>query len=931
MSINWTTLSGSLGTIQERTRQEINLVATSTSGTVTYSLQAGSLPAGLRLENGKIKGTAFEVRNTKTSRFVIRAQDNEDKKDRTFSITVEGADAPIWITREGILPVGPNSTFFVLDNDKVDFRLEAIDPDIPAGDELEYYIPFNGGELPPGLSLSSDGRISGFTDPIFAIEYGIFSGNFDEQLFDSAPYDLGTRPINGYDSFTFDEQSFDYFDISNFPRRQSRYYQFVVAISDGLNETRRSFQIYIVNEDYLKADNTIMQVGTGIFRADNTNIRNPIWITEADLGSKRANNYVTLFLEVYDPPTLPGTISYRLETVNPEMNGVIIDRVVDQDEYIDIEITPNIKGEYSIPRRTQKLAIADLFNYIDSTLGTYTITLVENIGTNRYRLHIDPMATQRFSIGTEIIIGGPSEVPPGLEIDTIVGEMVGSIPYQPRITKEYKFTVTAIANNLDNQARASTPRTFSIKILGEIESGIAWISDAKLGSITPNKNSQLFIEAISKLRGGTVLFGLESGTLPPGLRLLPSGEIIGKVNQFGSNSIAGLSRFYNKYITVDNVTGTFEEGDIITGTDSSSTIIIKVDSNKIYYKSLPGQSAPTFVVGDEITDNVVGPEILKTASIATIGKDYSYTYDAGTTTFDKKYTFVIRAKDVFNYAESSKTFQIEIASEADSIYANLFVKAFQKKSKRNTWYGFISDGSVFDPVKIYRYGDPAFGVQNEIKMLLYAGIESLEAEKYVQAMSRNHYRKRLRFGKVRSAVAKDPITQQVIYEVVYVDIIDNLQKNETSISTTVNLPNVINSKVLVNSTSITIDSDIPFISDSDHQRIFPNSIKNMRKRLKDITVAEGNSNIRSADRDRTYLPLWMRSIQEASFVETGFVSALPLCYVKPGYANDIILNIKNSGFDFKILDFEVDRYLIDAIDGVLEDKYLAFPQRGEKE
>ena len=862
MSINWTTLSGSLGTIQERTRQEINLVATSTSGTVTYSLQAGSLPAGLRLENGKIKGTAFEVRNTKTSRFVIRAQDNEDKKDRTFSITVEGADAPIWITREGILPVGPNSTFFVLDNDKVDFRLEAIDPDIPAGDELEYYIPWNGGELPPGLTLSSDGRISGFTDPIFAIEYGIFSGNFDEQLFDSAPYDLGTRPINGYDSFTFDEQTFDYFDISNFPRRQSRYYQFVVAISDGLNETRRSFQIFIVNEDYLKADNTIMQVGTGIFRADNTNIRNPIWITESDLGSKRANNYVTLFLEVYDPPTLPGTISYRLETVNPEMNGVIIDRVVDQDEYIDIQITPNVKGEYSIPRRTQKLAIADLFNYIDSTLGTYTITLVENIGTNRYRLHIDPMATQRFSVGTEVIIGSPSEVPPGLEIDTIVGEMVGSIPYQPRITKEYKFTVTATANNFDNEARASTPRTFSVKILGEIESGIAWVSDAKLGSITPNKNSQLVIEAISKLRGGTVLFGLESGTLPPGLRLLPSGEIIGKVNQFGTTSVSGLTRFFEQ---VGNV------------------------------------------------------------------KNYEYTYDAGATTFDKKYTFVIRAKDVFNYAESSKTFQIEIVSEADSIYANLFVKAFQKKSKRNTWYGFISDGSIFDPVKIYRYGDPAFGVQNEIKMLLYAGIESLEAEKYIQAMSRNHYRKRLRFGKVRSAVAKDPITQQVIYEVVYVDIIDNLQKNGTSISTTVNLPNVINSKVLVNSTSITIDSDIPFISDSDHQRIFPNSIKNMRRRLKDIPVNEDDSTVRSADRDRTYLPIWMRSIQEDSFVETGFVSALPLCYVKPGYANDIILNIKNSGFDFKILDFEVDRYLIDAIDGVLEDKYLAFPQRGEKE
>jgi len=862
MSINWATPAGNLGTIQERNRQDIALVAISTTGTVVYSIQAGSLPAGLRLENGRIKGTPFEVRNTKTSRFVIRAQDNEDKKDRTFSLTVEGADAPIWITKEGTLPVGPNSTFFVLDNDKVDFRLEAIDPDIPAGDELEYYIPWNGGELPPGLSLSNDGRISGFTDPIFAIEYGVASGNFDEQLFDSAPYDLGTRPTNGYDSFTFDEQSFDYFDATNFPRRQSRYYQFIVAISDGLNETRRSFQIYIVNEDYLKADNTIMQVGTGIFRADNTNIRNPIWITEPDLGFKRANNYVTLYLDVYDPPTLPGTISYRLETVNPEITGTIISRVVDQDEFMDIRINPNSKGEFLIPKRTQKLAIADLFNYIDSTLGTYTIRSVENIGTNRYRLFIDPMATQRFSAGTEVIIGSSSEVPPGLEIDTIIGEMVGKIPYQPRITKEYKFTVTATASNLDRQARASTPRTFSIKILGEIESGISWISDARLGSISPNKNSQLVIEAISKLRGGAVLFDLESGTLPPGLKLLPSGEIVGKVNQFGTPGVQGLTRFYEQ-----------------TGAD----------------------------------------------------RNYEYTYDNGTTTFDKKYTFVIRAKDIFNYAESSKTFQIEVTFEADKIFANLFVKAFQKKSKRNTWYSFISNVSIFDPEKIYRYGDPAFGVQTEIKTLLYAGIESLEAEKFVQAMSRNHYRKRLRFGKVRKAVAKDPITQKIIYEVVYVDIVDNLQKNNTSISTTVNLPNNINSRVLVSGNSITIDSDIPLISDRDHQRIFPNSLKNMRRRLKDITVEGSDSTIRSANRDRTYLPLWMRSIQEDSFVETGFVSALPLCYVKPGLADDIILNIQNSNFDFKILDFEIDRYLIDDIDGVLEDKYLAFPQRGEKE
>ena len=93
----------------------------------------------------------------------------------------------------------------------------------------------------------------------------------------------------------------------------------------------------------------------------------------------------------------------------------------------------------------------------------------------------------------------------------------------------------------------------------------------------------------------------------------------------------------------------------------------------------------------------------------------------------------------------------------------------------------------------------------------------------------------------------------------------------------------------------------------------------MRKRIKTTGL-----------RDRTYLPLWMRSIQEDSFVEPGFVSAMPICYAKPGLADDLILNINNSGFDFKIIDFVVDRYLIDSIDGEIEDKYLAFPQRGEK-
>ena len=202
---------------------------------------------------------------------------------------------------------------------------------------------------------------------------------------------------------------------------------------------------------------------------------------------------------------------------------------------------------------------------------------------------------------------------------------------------------------------------------------------------------------------------------------------------------------------------------------------------------------------------------------------------------------------------------------------------------------------------------------------MYAGIESRDAEYFIQAMGRNHYNKQVRFGDVKSAMAKDPVTQVPVYEIVYVEIVDDLEKDGKSISQTVQLSDRINSKVLVSYDAIKIDSDIPLVSDSDHQRIFPNSYKNMRKRIKGI-----------GERDREFLPLWMRSIQPDTYVEPGWVKSVVLCYLKPGYSTNVLTRIKNKGFDFKTMDFTIDRYLIDVIGGEFQDKYLAFAQRGEK-
>jgi hypothetical protein len=872
MAITWNTPPGTLGTFDERTSIEIPLSATS-SGAVSYKVISGSLPVGLSINGNRIKGTPVEVRNTTQYKFVIRATSGSAIADRTFALSLLGPDAPVWETPSGFLPLGFNDSYFILDDTFVDFQLEAFDSDVIVGDVLRYYIPNNGGELPPGLTLSAEGKISGFVKSIERLEFNQATGNFDTARYDQLPFDLGERSTTGYDTFTYDNTIFDFSEPVKPPRQISRYYSFTVNVTDGISEASRNFRIYLVDEEFLRADNAIIKSSDNVFRADNHYLRNPLWITPPNLGKRRANNYVTVYLDVYNPITLNQNIVFFLDQENPD--------------------------------------------------------------------------------------GTQSVIPLGLQLDSISGELVGKIPYQPKITVDYKFTIRAVSftattfstqytsvgswnpdtiysvgdvvrwadpalyndssirlgigeslyiclaphrnrspSNVTfwSEGATSTLRTFSLQVFGDIESGIEWITPSNLGTIKPNQTSEFSVEAKSYTYSGTVNYILASGKLPPGLEFLNNGLIVGRVNQIGDQTRPGLTRFYD-------------------GGPSSNA--------------------------------------------------FGITFDGGRTTFDKEYVFTVKAKDPSNFSEREKTFKIKVISEDIKEYTNIYFRALQTKENRDKWYDFITDSVVFNTNDLYRVGDPAFGVQSVLQVLLFAGLENTEVINYVQAISRNHFKKQLRFGNVKSAQAKDPITQKVVYEVVYVDVVDELEKNRISISQTVNLPDYIKSKVLVSYDNITVDSNIPFVSDQDKQRVFPNSFKNMRNRLKDV-----------GERDRQFLPLWMRTIQEDSPIEISYTKALVLCYTKPGKARDIITKINaktttttrgswtNSelyaesdtveyrgkyytciqnnrnqepgntnfwvqNFDFKLIDFDIDRYVIDYLNKNVGDKYLAFPQRGE--
>lgn len=875
--ITWITPAERLSIVTERIILDIPLEATSDVGPITYTLLAGSLPRGLRLDTVVttdstqsivyIKGSPTEVEKYTVSRFVVRASDGEDIEDRTFSIDVDGSDEPAWITREGFLNVGQGENYFVLDNAYVDFQLESEDTDESIGDVLEYYIVPTGGELPPGLTLTRQGRIFGFTDPVFALDVA-GPGGYDTEAFDITALDVAESRSNGFDTYLYDNVTYDYNEPSQTPRRLSRFYTFIVGVSDGENEVRRLFRIWVVTEEFLQADNSIVQVDTNLFRADNTGDRQPIWITESYLGRRRANNYITVYLDVYDPPSLSGTITYIFLPTN---GGTY--QLKDTGEIIT-------NGRWEISRETVYFPKS---NIRTRDTDDWTVILPET----------------------------DSELPPGMILDSITGEIAGRVPYQSAVTKNYKFTIQAVnypatlstlsytvllgawsstrrytigqavrygefiyiatqANQnqfpdaLDSiywtKGVSTVEKIFNIDIIGEIESSIEWISDGDLGTIVPGQPSQKYVEAKSLMYGGRVVYELTAGSLPPGLDFQSTGIIIGKVKQFADDNGPGLTRFY-------------ERTDSLTPAEDSSTL----------------------------------------------SKNFTGSWDGNNTSFDKTFKFNIKAKDSANFAEFVREFTLLVVADNTKTFANLYLKAFQNKEKRLDWFNFITDSSIFKIEDIYRPGDVNFGIQTELKILIFAGIESLEAVNYVQAMSRNHYRKQIKFGSLQYAEAKDPITQETIYEAVYVEVVDEFEKDGKSIGQTVNLPNNINSKVLISYDAIKISSDIPLVSDSDHQRIFPNSFKNMRNRIKAV-----------GERDRTFLPLWMRSIQNQAFVEAGYVKSLVLCYSKPGQGASIISRIKQNGFDFKSIDFTADRYLIDVLDGVIENKYLAFPQRGEK-
>jgi len=265
--------------------------------------------------------------------------------------------------------------------------------------------------------------------------------------------------------------------------------------------------------------------------------------------------------------------------------------------------------------------------------------------------------------------------------------------------------------------------------------------------------------------------------------------------------------------------------------------------------------------------------------------DLAVTGENTETTFDMKHTFTVNAYSVDGLVSVFKTFSITVVREYNEPYENLYIQAMPPLSDREFIDSLLQNQDIFRPDLLYRPTDPNFGRATNVVYDHAFGLTAATIEEYYSSLYENHYWKNLTLGEIRVAQALDS-NDNVIYEVVYSAIQDNLLNNEgESVSKQVTLPYPINEG---DSTEVSV--------------VYPNSLINMRDQVIDTVGQIAN-----------ILPLWMTSKQSNGRV-LGFTPAWVLAYVKPGRGEQIAYYVRTKfGERLNLIDFEVDRYELDRL------------------
>lgn len=497
---------------------------------------------------------------------------------------------------------------------------------------------------------------------------------------------------------------------------------------------------------------------------------------------------------------------------------------------------------------------------------------------------------------------GAFALPPGLQLESDTGWLYGYIPDQG--ATEFSYTFPIVVRNVANPAIQSAPSFFTMTVIGDIETQVIWLTPSDLGTIDNGAISELAVAAFN-VGGRALQYRLAAGTnskLPQGLTLLPSGNIVGRVsfNTFALDG--GATRFDSDLITrLTDAETTFDlsfQFTVNAFAAESQQITYGVGDIIMTSGGSGYTTQPTITISepDDTADSIQA-----TAGVATItdgvitsialgnpGRGYTtaptITITGGGGSGASAIT-VLREVTVVNPVSVLRTFTVTVARRFNQPYETLYIKAMPPQNDRDIVSDIVQDQTAIPQNLVYRSDDPNFGVAKSVIYNHAYGLTASTLADYVSALQLNHYNKNLVLGPLRTAQATDA-NGTVIYEVVYSEIIDNLVNNQgESVGKEVTLPYAVQDPLDVSSLVT---------------EVYPNSLDNMRDQVID-TVGQ----ISPA------LPRWMTS-KQANGTVLGFRPAWVIAYVKPGNSGRIAYNLDRAfGDQLNIIDFEVDRYILD--------------------
>jgi hypothetical protein len=431
----WTTTAGKLDTFNEDSASSFQLEAnTSDSTAITYSLIAGNLPSGMSLTtSGLLTGTPAQVAKRTLYTFVVRATAGSSVTDRTFSLDIEGQDAPTFTTSSGQLELDDSTRvglYWVLDGEHVNFQFQATDIDTRTGADLTFKII--SGILPPGLTLSASGLLSGTC-----------------QLTD------------------------DYFEDST--RQIAMTFPITVRVSDGTSVTTQENSIFVYSAAYWNVNNPnitvdMTEINGFPITMDHTSQRRPVFTTDSDLGTHRHDNQIIIKIDVDDADSTGTDLVYSLQsgtlpsglTVDPN-SGEIHGFLARQQE-VTKDFTFTLRATRTMP--TGQLVYSDkqfTMTVIGDIKTGITFTTAENVGTLTAdipsTLSIQAEAEESNRVLYYSVTGGA--LPTGITLSPL-GNIVGTINPSDFTdsTRSFSFTVTVS----DQYQTAAAVKTFTLTI-----------------------------------------------------------------------------------------------------------------------------------------------------------------------------------------------------------------------------------------------------------------------------------------------------------------------------------------------------------------------------------------------------------------------------------------------------------------------------------